>query len=213
MRAHLLELPPEIEIPLLADNSIPQRDLLPQSLRAASGEWVWRGSAGSRREKWLRRYGRLMDQYLAVVSAESWWLLGWNLLIFLAIFYNFLEIPIVIFMTGKAYDDEFKYEVSLGMQLLMIYLFSIDLLLVRPRVAFELKGRLIKEHSEIARHYLGGQALVDGLALVILVIFVVVAQDMVYLKLLFYLKYSSLVHMDVEISDRLEGAPFGKALY
>jgi hypothetical protein len=178
-----------------------------------SGEWLWRRTAVSRYEKWLKRYGRLMDQYFTVVSPESWWLLGWNLLIFLAIFYNFLEIPIVIFMTGKAYDDEFGYDTSLAIQLLMIYLFTIDLLLVRPRVAFELKGHLIKEHSEIARHYLGGQALVDSLALVILVIFVVVAQDMVYLKLLFYLKYSSLIHMDVEISDRLAGAPFSKALY
>jgi hypothetical protein len=90
----------------------------------------------------LRRYGSLMDSWGGVIRADSTPLLVWNLLIFLLIYFNLVEIPIAL-MVEDTYHDAFQVGPLALSYSIALDLLIVDMVAVRPRISYESEGRTL----------------------------------------------------------------------
>jgi hypothetical protein len=116
------------------------------------------------------------------------YLLLWNILNLIIIFFNFIEIPIVIFLGNVVYDSQFEDSVFVTIYYIMIVVLILDLLFVRGRIAIRKQEVLINSHYFTIKKYLKFQFFLDLISLIILIIYVAVIDNLIYLKIFFYLK-------------------------
>lgn len=84
----------------------------------------------------LRKYGRLMDSLGGVIRGDSTPLLIWNVLIFLLIYFNLVEIPIAL-MVDDSYEKSSQISRLAISYSIALDLLVIDMVAVRPRISYE----------------------------------------------------------------------------
>lgn len=123
-----------IELPLLASPRKLLNGPLAHQIRALDGYPASREKEG-RWQRLLRSYGEEVDRREAVLAADSALLLAWNLLIFLLVVLNLIEIPIAL-MVVNSYSGSHQESVERLVYQLALFILILDMLLVRPRVSY-----------------------------------------------------------------------------
>jgi len=95
----------------------------------------------------------------------------------------------------------------------MIFMLIVDLVLVRPRAQIMVDGRIITSHADIMRLYLYPQGMIDAICILIVIIKAMSTNSLVYIKIIFYLKYSSLYAIDQQLTLKLLPHHFMTACY
>jgi hypothetical protein len=86
----------------------------------------------------------------------------------------------------------------------LLHVIFIDTFFVRPNLAFYENGELIVKRYTILKRYLKVEFYLDFIAFVALLIYISANyRDLVYFKLLFYLKFYSLAKVDRAIINYL----------
>ena len=88
------------------------------------------------------------------------------------------------FEVNPIYTDLFKT--------IIVILLAVDMLVVRPRVRVEIKGRRIRSHSDTLRFYITHFLLADLLGIVIICVDLLTSRNLIFLKSIFYLKIVSI---------------------
>jgi hypothetical protein len=90
----------------------------------------------------LRKYGVLMDSFGGVIGADSTPLLIWNILIFLLVYFNLVEIPIAL-MVQDSYKESNQVGLLVISYSIALDLFLVDMVAVRTRISYEDEGRIL----------------------------------------------------------------------
>lgn len=154
------------------------------------------------------------ERLLPVVNPDEAGLLGWNVLNILMVLYNFIEIPIIIFVANRVSKDKEEQDLLDLMNVISIAVFFADLLLVRTRIAYFDSEMLVRRYELTLKHYLKAQIYMDVIPIVVLTIyFFVGVKELIYLKMLFYLKLYSLIQMNHQVENKIMFSPYFSALY
>ncbi len=130
----------------------------------------------------------------------------------IAILYNFFELPISIFLTDRVYKDQFsvsiydysKSPVWIFINLFLLHALLADMIIVRWNLSFYQDGELVTRRYAIIKKYLKYEVYLDSVSFIVLLIYISGDyRDLVYLKILFYLKVYALYKVDKSLINYL----------
>ena len=109
----------------------------------------------------------------------------------------------IIMIITFAYDYEVNPIYTDLFKTIIVILLAVDMLVVRPRVRVEIKGRRIRSHSDTLRFYITHFLLADLLGIVIICVDLLTSRNLIFLKSIFYLKIVSIREINRQISYKL----------
>lgn len=154
-----------------------------------------------------------LQRNVGAVNPESNLFLLWNMLNLIVIFYNFLQIPIVIFVASADEQDYYTWKIFTHIDMGCLAVLFLDLFFVRWRVAINRKEQLVTNSEVILTQYLQLGGMIDLAALIVYFIEFFVHGDAIYVKLLFYVKYYTFRQIDEQVGNRLMYNQYSNALY
>ena len=101
----------------------------------------------SRYDSTINYISSFFDTRFDTIKLESVPLLLWNLLIFVVVSILFVENMFIIMIITFAYDYEVNPIYTDLFKTIIVFVLAVDMLVVRPRVRVEIKGKRIRLHS------------------------------------------------------------------
>lgn len=106
---------------------------------------------------------------------------------FLVIFFSFIEIPIALMVVDSYAEAYQQHSVELAYSF-ELYLLIVDMVVVRPRIGYQLRGRTMGKSEEILKYYIHDYLAIDFLGVLVLGISFIPVKNIEYLRLLFLVK-------------------------
>jgi hypothetical protein len=158
------------------------------------------------------RFLKEVDRLLPIIDPMSYLLLFWNLLLMVTIIYNFAIIPIVIFIINYVYGDPYEASFMRGIDIGILALYLVDMLFIRWRIGCWDVGDREKGYKALYWRYFTTIFPFDLVAFLGYLIFVAFYQ-IIYIKLVFYLKVVSLLAMDQQVDNQICMHPIRYSIY
>jgi len=133
-------------------------------------------------------------------------------MMFLLVYFSFIEIPIALMVVGSFTQAYQQTSVSLAYSLELVLLLT-DMLMVRPRIAYQIKGRTMAKSEEILKYYMQNYLGIDLLGVFVLGLSFIPVKYIDLLRLFFVLKVIPLMEINRQIKGKLVTFKFSAALY
>lgn len=135
----------EIEIPLLKNRTSGKdhREMYRQQIAFVDD------ACNIRKKRERTGYEKLcgwLQRSAGVVNPESYIFLLWNMLNLIVIFYNFLQIPIVILVASADEQDYYTWDIFKYVDIGCLAVLFLDLFFIRFRVAINQKEQLVTDN-------------------------------------------------------------------